>query len=507
MKSLQLSLRALRVYRICDGLSGKLIYLQVIFAPWAFGTTQPWAIWSMNIGGYSLGALLGIKLAIRALSGYQGHRWDEEETVRDELSPAAKARRFLSRCLAILTVLILLYCLISTVNARSNYHRAGANFEYFHFIPWLPHSYDQSSSRQAFYNYLALAFSFWALRDWLAGKSAAEERAERGHYEESGGRRGMLLPERLRRLLWVLAINGGLLGMEGIVQRMADTGKLLFLVQARVNRDAESQFGPYAYRSNAAQYFNLIWPACLGFWWSLQRASHRTYQRTKALRPKAHDCVLISVIIMAACPIISTTRAGALVTVVGLFAAAAILWTAQRKGDFMAKAGILIFLVVTLGFGALLGWKRMAPRIETEVFDKGLAKRNSLYEIARKIAEDYPMFGTGPGTFESVFQIYRINPEAYWPAQLHNDWLETRITFGWLGSILIYLALIVVLARWFVPGGIPGGVRLAMLIWLGMAGCLVHARYDFPFQIYSIVFVFLVLCAILFSITCKGRKS
>jgi hypothetical protein len=30
-----------------------------------------------------------------------------------------------------------------------------------------------------------------------------------------------------------------------------------------------------------------------------------------------------------------------------------------------------------------------------------------------------------------------------------------------------------------------------------MAGCLAHARYDFPFQIHSIVFLFLVLCAIL----------
>jgi hypothetical protein len=34
-----------------------------------------------------------------------------------------------------------------------------------------------------------------------------------------------------------------------------------------------------------------------------------------------------------------------------------------------------------------------------------------------------------------------------------------------------------------------------------MAGCLVHARYDFPFQMHSIVFLFLVLCAILSDLT------
>jgi Ca2+/Na+ antiporter len=84
---------------------------------------------------------------------------------------------------------------------------------------------------------------------------------------------------------------------------------------------------------------------------------------------------------------------------------------------------------------------------------------------------------------------------------LHNDWLETRITFGWLGSGLITLAFGAVLLRWFARGGIHGGRRFLILIWLGMAGCLAHARYDFPFQIHSIVFLFLVLCAILVVLT------
>jgi O-antigen ligase len=124
-----------------------------------------------------------------------------------------------------------------------------------------------------------------------------------------------------------------------------------------------------------------------------------------------------------------------------------------------------------------------------------------MYEIARPMAEDYPFFGTGPGTFETVFQLYRTTTDTYWPAQLHNDWLETRITFGWLGSGLIALAFGAVLLRWFARGGIHGGRRFLILIWLGMAGCLVHARYDFPFQIHSIVFLFLVLCAILVVLT------
>jgi hypothetical protein len=62
-------------------------------------------------------------------------------------------------------------------------------------------------------------------------------------------------------------------------------------------------------------------------------------------------------------------------------------------------------------------------------------------------------------------------------------------------------ALACVGLRWFVPGGIRGRRRLVVLAWLGLGGGLVFARFDFPFQIHSTLFLFLVICAILFSLS------
>src|SRR5205823_1961818 len=73
------------------------------------------------------------------------------------------------------------------------------------------------------------------------------------------------------------------------------------------NPGAESQFGPYAYRSNAAQYFNLLWPVTLGFWWML----HRSVGSGR----HTHHLLLLCSAVMAACPIISISRGGALITV------------------------------------------------------------------------------------------------------------------------------------------------------------------------------------------------
>jgi hypothetical protein len=574
-----------QLYRLCEDLSEALIYLMVVFSPWAFGTTQPWAVWTMNIGGYALGLLLAAKLTIRWLKGYRPGRWvssvqslkskvqSPESTVHSPRSTlhSSKSRGpvvLWSRGLVVLTFAILGYCLISAINARARYHAGQLSFDYQHCIQWLPHSLDSASTWAAFWSYLALACSFWAVRDWLLGKSLGEEIAGRGNGARavpasSAGKRwrgvaldselqsplsplrtgaacAPLFPARLRRLLWVLAINGALLGVEGVAQRLEGAGKLLFLVKPRVNQAGITQFGPYAYRANAAQYFNLLWPVCLGFWWTIQRGKGRSAKgevremmasarpprsrpRTREHRKnedeeeneeeeeakgKGHHLLLLCSVIMAACPFVTTSRGGAMVTV-GLLALAALLLPAShflltqrrdaRRAGAWALGLIAVCFVAALGAGFGLGWKALKPRLGSVSQD--LQAREGTYAAARQMAADYPLFGTGPGTFDSVFEFYRGPSGSYWPAQLHNDWLETRITFGWIGSTLIAMAFAIVVLRWIAGQGIHGGRRFVLLIWLAMAGCLVHARYDFPFQIYSVLFLFLTLCAVLFSLS------
>ncbi len=493
-----------QLYRLSEALTELLLYGMVVFSPWAFGTTEPWSVWTLNAAGYLLGVLWVIKLAIRRLKGYRPPRWDDAPGPADnEAHPRGKAAPRLTTALAVLTGAILVYCLIGALNARSTYYPHQIRFEYHDYVPWLPHSFDRSRTWLAFFTLLGLAGSFWAVRDWLLGKTDGEERAERRPPPSVGAAldSAPFLPARLRRLLWVLAINGGLLGLEGIAQRLEGSGHLLFLVKPRVNPGAETQFGPYAYRANAAQYFNLLWPVCLGFWWTLHRSG--------GFRRARHHLLLVCGVIMAACPIISTSRGGALIT--GGFVVASayfLLYThiilvaarqQTRRTRWLTLAAVMVFFGAALAVGYWLGWKPLKPRLDQ--ISEGFVLREEMYDVARPMMRDYPWFGIGPGAFEYVFQLYRISPRTYWPAQLHNDWLETRITYGLVGTALILSALALVLLRWFFRGGIHGGRRFVILMWLALAGCLVHARFDFPFQVHSIQFLFILLCAILVNLS------
>src|SRR5206468_7423621 len=84
-------LRTPKAYRICDGVTEGALYGMVVFAPWAFGATERWSIWTMNVGGYILGLLLAAKWLIGWHAGYRPVRWGDGEEVRHPKSEIRSA--------------------------------------------------------------------------------------------------------------------------------------------------------------------------------------------------------------------------------------------------------------------------------------------------------------------------------------------------------------------------------------------------------------------------------
>jgi len=161
-----------------------------------------------------------------------------------------------------------------------------------------------------------------------------------------------------------------------------------------------------------------------------------------------------------------------------------------------ARLGVGILLVALGLAGWMLAGNSLLNRFDVSKDADVLGGRTLIYENARQITRDYPIFGTGPGSFRSVYHLYRTDITQWWHAFVHDDWLETRVTFGWVGFGLAILQLLI-LALWIVSPGRPAvsPVFTGSLI-ISLAGTLLHAKFDFPFQTYSIFFTFVLLSAI-----------
>src|SRR5262249_5156688 len=148
-------------------------------------------------------------------------------------------------------------------------------------------------------------------------------------------------PTRLRRFLWLLCINGALLALQGIIQRLDGTGKLLWVLQPQWNKTSDLQFGAFAYRSNAAQYFNLVWPVCLGFWWVLRQAARKSHFKTNRVGEGPHLLLIPCAVLMAACPVISSSRGGAFVAMMTLLPALVVLVYKIPKRERLMRWGMI----------------------------------------------------------------------------------------------------------------------------------------------------------------------
>ena len=471
------------IYRILDDLSGALLLFLIVWVPWALGSTTAGAIWLLTWVGYTLGVLLLAKRFFCRRLSFDPVRWSD-----DGGWPV--------KVLAGLSALLILYVVASLVNKRAigiYTHNApnpvqitGVDLQWFESVAWLPGSYDWPRTMNALFRYLGVGAMFWAARDWLAGKSRGERHRATGESEE------VFPSARAKLALWTLSLSATALAMVGILQRFDRTPKLLWLFEHR--NPADFTFGPFPYRGNGAQYLNLIIPVTLGFWWALREQDRRRTGVNRRAGGDAHVLLIPCVILMAAGTAVTTSRGGFAIMVVLLVSAMMILATARRATAWL-RVSLLVTLALATGAGLLLGGGNLEQRFR-QIESDNLGGRSEVYRVSHHMAQDFHVFGSGAETFSSIFAFYRTDEKGVWAAYAHNDWMETLITFGWVGGSIIYLLILMIPVANQFGSGIPANREFRALLLLSLAGLLLHAVFDFPFQIYGILYSFTFLAAV-----------
>ncbi len=271
---------------------------------------------------------------------------------------------------------------------------------------------------------------------------------------------------QVRTLLYVLVGSGAFQALYGLAELSARRPRILFYAKTF---SLESVTGTFVNRSHLSGYLEMIVPLAVGL---LIARMNLFSLGVKGLRERAalmmsqgvaaNLLLAAAVVVMSAGIVRSNSRAGLVVLATSffLFVGLAVLAVGRvRYRDLRVRNFIRATVLVILAAALYVG---VGATIQRFSLDNLLHEDRPLYWAnAMGIVRDFPLFGTGLGTFAAAYPAYekRGGPEMLL-AHAHNDYLEAVAELGLVGACLL-LGLVLVLAIRAYPGlagaAEPGG--------------------------------------------------
>ena len=274
-------------------------------------------------------------------------------------------------------------------------------------------------------------------------------------------RNNIATPAAFRRLAIAATVNGAALSLFALLQFFGAPRQTVYW---SLHTDAEV-FGPFICRNHFPFYVNVCLGLGAGLLLSL-RASADDHSLGRAgwagsLTAALHDprrlWVGIALVLMLAAVAVSLSRGGFIALVGG-----AVLFLVLRFWRSPRFSQLAASVLVAGAAVALLAWfgaERVQARLATVLDGQGAgAERVPLWSRLLPTAAEYPVFGSGYGTFDFLEPLTRTTGEdAGWRYEhAHNDYLEALLEGGLvrLGLTLSAIGLV----YWF---GVRAFVREA----------------------------------------------
>lgn len=303
----------------------------------------------------------------------------------------------------------------------------------------------------------------------------------------------------LRRLAVAALVNGTLLSLFGLIQFFTSASDTLYWTVPSPG----TVFGPFVCRNHFAFYLNL----CVGLGVGLLLVSRYTgtdgaQGEQDGPRNLLHHprtlWIIAALSLMISSVIVCASRGGIVAWVGG--------WVICLGINFLPflrlrqVGAVLLILSLVFVLVAWFGFARVEARLATlwgnEADKEG---RLSLWTRMFSLAQSFPVWGTGYGTFPYVEPLCRSDPtdeEVYSNAE--NEYLEGLVEGGVVRLALGLLAIGLVFRLGYRAvrrgkGGLEGGLVLGAVF--GFATLVVQSVVDFGLHIPAIALLATVLCA------------
>ena len=296
-------------------------------------------------------------------------------------------------------------------------------------------------------------------------------------------------PRQVRRTVWLLATMGIVIALLGLMHLATWNGKLYWLVPLA---HGGGPMGPYVGQAHFAGYLLIVVPVVLGYVmvqggrarsagprWELagRRGPHEPVDWGRAV-------LKVFVFVMGGAILVSSSRGGmaslifALLVVGGLTA----FWRGRLKAGGMVLLAIGLIVAVGLWVADTIVVANVEELVE-EVSGKVASARVRIWADALALWGQFPLLGTGLGTFGVAFPMIQTLPThvRFWHAE--SDVIQMLTDTGLVGWALYLLTwgwLFVTGWHQFRAGPEDGELRIGVLG--ALAGTFVHgiANYNAP---------------------------
>lgn len=312
--------------------------------------------------------------------------------------------------------------------------------------------------------------------------------------------------ERIGSALRWIVLFGFALSIFGIVQRLSWNGRIFWVFP--VDPEA-SPFGPFVNHNHFAAFLAMLVPVATGMLMDeARRLSYSTTARSSTFAihgPEPFARLLLAafvVAVMAGALVLSASR-GAVLALGAAFLLYGGALLVQRRVSRPEALVAVVLLVASVALSAWLGVGPLAQKLkaigETDT-EPSLLSRVVGWQWTMSIVGDFPLLGTGLGTFAEAWKhYYPPGTSAVWH-EAHNDYLQLLSETGALGFVIFVAALAIFAWKYMLPGILSSRRSEPYTVHGIVAGLMavaLHSIVDFPLQINACAVLFVVLSSAL----------
>jgi len=311
----------------------------------------------------------------------------------------------------------------------------------------------------------------------------------------------------IRHLVIAVMIVGVFESLYGMFEFFSGHGQILNLEEEGL---VSSVTGTFINRNYFAGYLLMVVPLSVGYLFSresLQRISYSGWRHRLASLDGKTLLLGFGVIVMIVGLIFSASRMG-ISSLLLSFTLISFLFRDPRGEKKVSKTSVLIFGLALL-WAAWIGLDAVLSRFITSTDD--FKFRWAIWVNTFQILKDFPLFGSGLGTFTYIFPMYRSLHIQGLATHAENDFLQLASEVGLVG---IGLLLIVFL---FLSYKAISGIRLLTHRdsgrYIGMGGLvgilalMFHSLVERNIQVPSNAFLYTILWGVVLNISLTKRGA